>query len=99
MKQFLCAVLLLALQSMLPARAYEADIHYSATYVLARAVGWSQVEARTIASANQGVDENENTVAALEVDTSAAHAHPNYSAGSLHQAGKNLRFHCFGRTG
>lgn len=96
MKPFLCAGLLLALQSMPAARAYEADIHYSATYVLARAVGWAQAEARTIASANQGVDENENTVAALEVDSGVMRAPSNYAAGSLHQADKNLRFHCFG---
>ena len=72
------------------AHAYEADIHYSATYVLARAVGWSEADARTIASANQGVDENQHTVAALEVES--------ILTSSLHQAEKNLRFHCFSTT-
>jgi len=88
MKGILCACLLASLPSM--SAAYEADIHYSTTYVLARAVGWSQADALTIASANQGVDENQDTVAALEVDTSLTSA--------LHQAEKNLRFHCFGKT-
>jgi hypothetical protein len=89
-KGLLCACLLLSLQSMTAARAYEADIHYSTTYVLARALGWPQADALTIASANQGVDENQDTVAALEVDTSPA--------SSFHQAEKNLRFHCFSKT-
>src|SRR5690349_12673392 len=88
MKRLLCAVLLISLHSV--TQAYEADIHYSTTYVLARAVGWAQADALTIASANQAVDENQDTVAALEVDTTAE--------GSLHQADKNLRFHCFSET-
>jgi len=69
MKGILCACLLVSLQSMTVAEAYEADIHYSTTYVLARAVGWADADALTIASANQGVDENQDTVAALEMDT------------------------------
>ena|SRR6185436_10715457 len=88
MKGILCACLLVSLQSMSAAQAYEADIHFSTTYVLARAVGWPEADALTIASANQGVDENQDTVAALEVDTT----------NSLHQADKNLIFHCFSRT-
>lgn len=88
-KGILCVFLLALLQSMTAAQAYEADIHYSTTYVLARAVGWTGGEALTIASANQGVDENQDTVAALEVDS---------LSNSLHQAEKNLRFHCFGET-
>jgi len=90
MKGILCACLLVSLQLINPAQAYEADIHYSTTYVLARAAGWSEYDARTIASANQGVDENQETVAALEVDTSPSP--------SLRQAEKNLRFHCFSKT-
>src|SRR4051812_29664675 len=89
MKGILCACLLKSLHSV--TQAYEADIHYSATYVLARAAGWPVAEARTIASADQGVDENQDTVAALEVDTNPA--------SSLHQAERNLRFHCFSKTG
>ena len=88
MKGILCACLLASLHSV--AQAYEADIHYSTTYVLARAAGWPKADALTIASADQGVDENQDTVAALEVDTSPT--------GSLHQAEKNLRFHCFSET-
>jgi len=90
MKGILCACLLVSLQTIGVAQAYEADIHFSTTYALARAVGWPQADALTIASANQGVDENQDTVAALEVDTTPA--------SSLHQADKNLRFHCFSRT-
>jgi len=98
MKGLLCACLLVSLQSMGAARAYEADIHYSTTYVLARAVGWPESEARIIASANQGVDENQDTVAALEVDTTPSRSLAGYVTGSLHQADKNLRFHCFSNT-
>jgi len=88
-KGFLFACLLASLQTMTAAQAYEADIHYSTTYVLARAAGWAGADALTIASANQGVDENQDTVAALEVDS---------PSNSLHQAEKNLRFHCFSAT-
>ncbi|MEO8019575.1 MAG: DUF6765 family protein [Pseudomonadota bacterium] len=90
MKGFLCACLLVSLQSMTVAQAYEADIHYSTTYVLARAIGWPDADALTIASANQAVDENQDTVAALEVESNLTSA--------LHQADKNLSFHCFSKT-
>ena len=46
--------------------AYERDIHYSATFAIAVAVGWKWEEAQIIASADQGVDENKLTIAALE---------------------------------
>jgi hypothetical protein len=98
MKGIFCACVLVSLQWMSPARAYEADIHYSTTYVLARAVGWSEADARTIASADQGVDENQDTVAALEVDTMASPSIAGYVTSSLRQAEKNLRFHCFSKT-
>jgi hypothetical protein len=98
MKGIICTCLLASLQSLTVARAYEADIHYSTTYVLARAVGWSAADALTIASANQGLDENQDTVAALEVDSSSSHAIAGYVTTSLHQADKNLQFHCFSRT-
>jgi len=91
MKGILCACLLVSLQTMTGARAYEADIHFSTTYVVARAVGWAEADALTIASANQGVDENQDTVAALEADTTRL--------SSLHQAERNLKLHCFSRTG
>ncbi len=96
MKGFLCACLLVSLPSV--TQAYEEDIHYSSTYVLARAVGWSEADALTIASANQGVDENQDTVAALEVDTSPSPSFASYVTSSLHQAEKNLGFHCFSKT-
>jgi hypothetical protein len=98
MKGILCACLLVSLQAISPARAYEADVHYSTTYVLARAVGWSEADARTIASANQGVDENQDTVAALEVDTTPSPSLAGYVMSSPRQAQKNLRFHCFSKT-
>jgi hypothetical protein len=98
MKGLLCACLLALLQSNTAAQAYESDIHYSTTYVLARAVGWPEAEAVTIASANQGVDENQDTVAALEMDSTSSQSSAGYVASSLHQAEKNLRFHCFSRT-
>jgi hypothetical protein len=98
MKGILCACLLVSLQSMTVAQAYEADIHYSTTYVLARAVGWSEPDARTIASANQGVDENQDTVAALEVDRTPSPSLAGYVMSSLRQAEKNLQFHCFSKT-
>ena len=97
MKGLLCAGLLLALPTA-PALAYESDIHYSTTYVLARAVGWTPTEALTIASANQGVDENQDTVAALEVEATSGSSLAGYLMSSLRQAEKNLRFHCFSRT-
>ena len=96
MKGILCACLLASLQTV--AQAYEADIHYSTTYVLARAVGWPEADALTIASANQGVDENEDTVAALEVETTGSPSSAGYDTSSLRQAEKNLRFHCFSKT-
>ena len=95
MKGILCACLLVSLQSLSPVRAYEADIHFSSTYVLARAVGWSDADALTIASANQGMDENEDTVAALEANTTPGTSIAGHVTSSLHQAEKNLRFHCF----
>jgi hypothetical protein len=98
MKGICCACLLISLLSMRPAQAYEADIHFSTTYVLARAVGWSKADALTIASANQGVDENQDTVAALEVDTAPSPSVAGHVKSTLRQAEKNLRFHCFSRT-
>jgi hypothetical protein len=67
--------------------------------VLARAVGWSAAEALTIASANEGVDENQDTVAALEMDATPNQPFSGYATSSLHQAEKNLRLHCFSETG
>jgi len=90
--------LLGSLQLISQAQAYEADIHYSTTYALARAVGWAEADALTIASANEAVDENQDTVAALEVETTPSSSLAGYVTSSLHQAEKNLRFHCFSRT-
>lgn len=96
MKGLLYACLLASLTST--AQAYEADIHYSTTYVLARAVGWTQADARTIASANQAMDENHGTVAALEMDTTPRASVSGYVMSSLRQAEKNFEFHCFSNT-
>lgn len=98
MKGILCACLLLALQSLSAARAYETDIHYSTTYVLARAVGWSETDSLTIASANQAVDENQATVAALEVEATPSPRFAGYVMSSFRQADRNLRFHCFSKS-
>lgn len=98
MKGILGACLLVSLQSLTAAQAYEGDIHFSTTYVIARAVGWPEADALTIASANQGVDENQDTVAALEMDTTPGPAFTGYDTGSLRQAEKNLKFHCFSNT-
>jgi hypothetical protein len=96
MKGIVLACLLMSLHST--AQAYEADIHYSTTYALARAVGWTQAEALTIASANQAMDENQDTVAALEVDATSSPSFAGYATNSLRQAEKNLEFHCFSKT-
>jgi hypothetical protein len=98
MKGLLCACLLVSLQSMTVAQAYEADIHYSTTYVLARAVGWTQADALTIASANQAMDENPDTVAALEVEAIPSPSFAGSVTRSLRQAEKNLMLHCFSKT-
>jgi hypothetical protein len=92
------ACLAVSLQAISVAQAYEADIHYSTTYVLARAVGWPEADAQTIASANQAVDENQDTTAALEVDSSPNRSLASGLTSSIHQAEKNLKFHCFSRT-
>lgn len=98
MKGLLCACLLVSLQAVSAAQAYEADIHYSTTYVLARAVGWTQADALTIASANQAMDENPDTVAALEVEATRGPTFAGSVTRSLRQAERNLMFHCFSRT-
>jgi hypothetical protein len=98
MKGILCAGLLAVIQTLTAAQAYEADIHYSTTYVLARAVGWPEADALVIASANQGVDENHDTVASLEVEAMPGARLAGYVMRSFRQSDKNLRFHCFSRT-
>lgn len=98
MKGFLRACLLLAIQCATMAHAYDADIHYSTTWALARAIGWTPADALTIASADQGVDENQDTVAALEMDASSGLGLAGYVASALHQSERNLKLHCFSRT-
>jgi hypothetical protein len=44
------------------------------------------------------VDENQDTVAALEADTTPGPSFTGYVTGSFRQAEKNLRFHCFSKT-
>lgn len=53
---------LLSLQPM-PAQAYEEDTHFTLTYVLCRAVGFTDAEAMTVASYDQGMDDSALTVA------------------------------------
>ena len=98
MKGLVFACLVVSLQSMTVAQAYEADIHYSTTYVLARAIGWPEADALVIASANEAMDENQDTAAALELDTTPELSLAGDVTSSVHQAEKNLRFHCFSRT-
>lgn len=69
--------------------AAEEHFHYHITFVVALAVGWNWEEARLIASANLAVDENEETVAALEMT---------WGKKLPHMSPKNLRFHCFSAT-
>lgn len=80
--------------------AYEKDIHFSATLAIAIAEGWSPAEARIIASANQGLNENKSTIAALEFDVLSSapmmmNGEPYFVRGPIHQADKNFRLHCF----
>ena len=98
MKGILCACLVASLQAIGAAQAAEADVHYSTTYVLARAAGWPQVDALVIASADQAMDENQDTTAALEFDSTPGLSSGGEFTSSLHQAEKNLRFHCFSKT-
>jgi len=100
----LCALLLAlaALGAAPPALAYERDVHYYASFALAVAVGWRFADARVIASADQGVDENKETVAALE--TSASIVPLVQAVGALkgdlvHQAARNFDLHGFSRAG
>ncbi len=69
--------------------AAEEHFHYHITFVVALAVGWSWEEAQLIASTNLAVDENEETVASLEMT---------WKKKFLHMSPKSLRFHCFSGT-
>ena len=59
------SLVLVVLCGALSAQAYEEDTHYSLTYVLMRLACFSHAEALTIASADQGLDDNEETDPAL----------------------------------
>ena len=94
------ALLLLAMALAPGASAYEKDIHFSATLAIALAEGWSPADARIIASADQGLDENKSTVAALEFDVLSSvprmiDGEPYFVRGPIHQADKNFWLHCF----
>ena len=59
-------------------------------------------EARVIARAAQGVDENRATIAALEFDVIAnepkfINGEPFYARGPIHQSKKNLKKHASAR--
>ncbi len=77
------------------ARAYERDLHYYVTFALAVATGWRWQDARVIASADQGVDENKETVAALESDVTVSVLGPAIAPGIIHQAAQNFALHSF----
>jgi PLAT/LH2 domain/Family of unknown function (DUF6765) len=67
------AVMLIAALSVLlmlrpvPAAAYEEDTHYTITYVMCRAMGFTDAEAQTVASYDQGMDDSEGTLANIGV--------------------------------
>lgn len=95
--------LALAIISSPVSHAYEKDIHFSATLAIAIADGWSVEEALVIASADQGMDENKSTIAALEIDVigsqfTTRNRSNYYVRGPIHQAKKNFHFHCFNNT-
>src|SRR5215210_3250040 len=54
---------LLILLHAAPAEAYEEDTHYHMTYILCRAVGFTEAEARTVARFDQGMDDSTATSA------------------------------------
>lgn len=70
-------------------QAFHSDLHIQTTLALALAAGWPWSDALVIAAADQGVDENDETVAGLEINTVLNVAH---------QAAKNYEFHCFSRS-
>ncbi len=85
----------------LRALAYERDIHYYGTFAIAVAVGWRWADAMVIASANQGVDENKETVAALESSASiipALQLLGVLKGDAVHQAARNFDLHSFSRV-
>jgi len=101
---FPLVIIVALLLSIATAFAYERDIHYSATLAFAIAEGWSVDEARVIAGAAQGVDENRATIAALEFDVVArepqiVNGESYYMRGPIHQAKKNFFYHCFSEVG
>jgi len=68
LKRFL--VLAFSTFAAIPANAYNEDVHYQATFVLAVSLGMTLEQALTIASANQAVDENLFTKPTEQVGTS-----------------------------
>jgi len=68
--------------------ASEKDIHLAATWAIALADSWTWEEARTISGANQGVDDNKETAAGLELDS---YGKPRLNANSY-------TFHGFSQT-
>src|SRR5436309_12159234 len=47
----------------IPAKAYEEDTHFTVTYVMLRAVGFTDSEAMAVASYDQGMDDSKGTIA------------------------------------
>jgi hypothetical protein len=69
-----------------PASAFEVDTHHHLTFAMALSVGWDWRHAAIIAAADQALDENKATVAALGTST--------LFTGPIEQ---NYVFHCFSR--
>lgn len=86
MKRYLRITLLVSVLVGAPVQAAEEHFHYHITFFVALAVGWSWEEAHLIASADLAVDNNEETVASLEITGNTRF---------LHVSPKGLRFHCF----
>lgn len=60
-------------------QAYNADVHYDLTYILAVKAGFSKADAEKVAKCNEGVDDDQSTVAT--------------ALGTGDSASSNFRFH------
>lgn len=93
--RFRQATVLLSLIALAPllgppaALAFRKDLHFQTVFAVALAAGWTWRDAGIVASAEYAVDENEETVASLEI--SVAQLLP-------HQAPKSYAFHCFSKS-
>ena len=60
-------------------RSYNADVHYDLTYVLALKAGFTPADAEKVAKCDQGVDDDQSTVAT--------------ASGTLSKTSSNFRYH------